>query len=255
MCGDGEDINFNQNSQNSQPKYRNLLMLGCVPGVAEEKNNGDYYYFMVKYDNGHTDVGENVSIYAYDNEKVLGIPYESGVELNVETYPDGTVKYDKILNIERNIGTDTIIVNYVIGATSGANINQSGIHYNDEFYYGGNEMINAIVDEYYTSEILYEKVEYTNNVSVGSDDLGLTRDCRVSEITGMEIGTQWTSGSSLRAYLFTDNIHDNLMEYPKINVDLSYNRGNAAAWESHFKLSECNSLEDLENNGNNYFNL
>ena len=30
---------------------------------------------------------------------------------------------------------------------------------------------------------------------------------------------------------------------------------NAAAWEKHFKLSECNTLEDLENYGNNFFNI
>lgn len=249
-CGDGENIEFNK-----QPKYRNLLLLGCIPDIVESKNNGDYYYFNVKYDNGYTDVGgSGKSIYSYGEEKALSIPYESGIALNVETYPDGVVKYDKICHIERDLSANTIDIDYVIGATSG-NQNNSGIHYRDEFYYAGNEIVNAVVDGCYASEILCENVDYTNSVLVGNDDLHLTRNCKISEITGMEIGTQWTSGSSLKAYLFTDNVHDNLMEYPKVNVDLSYNRGNAAAWESHFKLSECNSLEDLENNGNNYFNL
>ena len=52
----------------------------------------------------------------------------------------------------------------------------------------------------------------------------------------------------------TTNLYDN-KEEPKYNINLTYNRGNAAAWENHFKLSECNTLEDLENYGNNFFNL
>ena len=88
-----------------------------------------------------------------------------------------------------------------------------------------------------------------------SEDFDATRDYIPSIITGMEIGSPWKPETSLRAYLYTDDSFDNLIEYPNIGVDITFNRGNAAAWESHFKLSECNTFEDLQNYGNNYFNL
>lgn len=42
-----------------------------------------------------------------------------------------------------------------------------------------------------------------------------------------------------------------------INTDIKFSvdRGYVSAKEMHYKLSECNSLEDMENYGNNYFNL
>jgi hypothetical protein len=41
----------------------------------------------------------------------------------------------------------------------------------------------------------------------------------------------------------------------KMDIDVEIDRGNAAAFERHLKLSECNSFEDLYNYGNNYYNL
>lgn len=39
------------------------------------------------------------------------------------------------------------------------------------------------------------------------------------------------------------------------NVNVEFNRGNAEAFESYFKLMECNTFEDLKNYGNDYFGL
>ena len=55
--------------------------------------------------------------------------------------------------------------------------------------------------------------------------------------------------------LITKHNTDALQEEPKYNINLNFNRGASVAWENHFKLSECNTMEDLENYGNNYFNL
>ena len=158
-----------------------------------------------------------------------------------------------VTNID--IADDMIVIDYVIGATVGDDIEKSGIHYEDTYNYYGNVIIKTVVDGVYDAEILYEKTGLSTQRKVYSDDVNAYRMCNIAEIFGMEVGTQWTNESSVRAYLFTDDIFDNLMEYPKIMVDISYNRGNAAAWEKHFKLSECNTFEDLENYGNNYFNL
>jgi hypothetical protein len=54
--------------------------------------------------------------------------------------------------------------------------------------------------------------------------------------------------------MFFNPAMDGLIDPPEVSVDFSLDRGSAAAWERHFKLMECNTMEDLENYGNNYFN-
>jgi hypothetical protein len=251
-CGDGEDINFN-----GANKYRNLLLLSCVPSASESENAGDRYYFMIKYDNGYTNIGGNKQIdYVTNSVKTLSLPYVVGREVNLESYTgdfEDVSKYDMVINEE--LVDDVLVIDYVMGATTGAEIETSGIHYRDRYRYNGNMKKRVVIDGVYDAEIIYESVELSPKNLVYSEDLQSYRKCNTSNIIGMEVGTQWTSESSVRAYLFTDDTFDNLMEYPKISVDISYNRGNAAAWEKHFKLSECNTFEDLENYGNNYFNL
>lgn len=63
-----------------------------------------------------------------------------------------------------------------------------------------------------------------------------------------------TSESTENEYFF-DPALNGLLEEPKVDIDVSIDRGSGAAWEKHFKLMECNTLEDLENYGNNYFNI
>ena len=46
-----------------------------------------------------------------------------------------------------------------------------------------------------------------------------------------------------------------LLPGSKISVDITVERGASAAFESFYKLSECNTMEDVENYGNDYFNL
>lgn len=250
-CGDGEDIDFNHSNY-----YRNILLLSCVPDSVETSNNGDWYYYLVKYDNGYTGIGRGQRIDSINGaRKVLKIPYYNG-ETNVSSYGgefSGMVKYDKIIGMQSD--GDYLSIEYVIGATSGESIMVSGIHYKDTYMYEPNVFVNTIVDGMYNADVLCEMITVEQEENAYSEDLRLERKFVPSTIVAMEVGTQWTSGSSLRAYLFTEETSDNLLEYPNINVNISYNRGNAAAWEKHFKLSECNTLNDLENYGNNYFNI
>ena len=246
-CGDGEDVDFS-----TVEKYRNVLLLSCIPDYCEG-TTGQYYY-MAKYDNGYTNFVSTRPINATVHPKIFKLPYSTGCT-NIESYDgeySGVVKYDKITNME--VSGDMVTIEYVIGATSGADINTSGIHYVDTYTYEGNSFVDTVVDGFFKAQILCEKITPKKEQAY-SDDFDATRDYVPSIITGMEIATQWTPESSLRAYLYTDDSFDNLMEYPNIGVDITFNRGNAAAWESHFKLSECNTFEDMQNYGNNYFNL
>jgi len=252
-CGDGENIEFNGSN-----KYRNILTLSCAPSVSENISNGSTYYYMAKYDNGYTDIGGGQEINSKTNKiKSFRVPFVVGEQKNMETYSgdfSNVAKYDMVL--KQSFDDSGVTFDYVIGATLGGDVNKTGIHYMDRYQYGGNVFVKTVIDGLYEADILYEKINFENNMKlVYSEDLNANRMCNVAEITGMEVGTQWTSESSVFAYLFTEDTFDNLMEYPKISVDISYNRGNAAAWEKHFKLSECNTFDDLINYGNNYFNL
>ena len=42
---------------------------------------------------------------------------------------------------------------------------------------------------------------------------------------------------------------------PKYDVDVVVERGGVTVNEKFFKLGECNTFEDLENYGNDYFGL
>lgn len=246
-CGDGEDANFGY-----VEKYRNILLLSCVPDYCEE--TAGTYYYMVKYNNGYTNLNGIREINSTINPTPLRLPYSVGIT-NIESYDgefSGVTKYDKVTKMEVN--DNILTVEYVIGATSGLNIEESGIHYIDTYSYDGNVFIDTVVDGLYNAKVLFEKARPQNETAY-SDDFNAYRLYKPSIITGMEIGTQWSAGTSIRAYLYTDDSYDNLIEYPNVGVDISFNRGNAAAWEKHFKLSECNTFEDLQNYGNNYFNL
>lgn len=252
-CGDGEDIDFS-----TTEKYRNILLLSCVPSACETET-GTYYY-MVKYDNGYTNVSGNMHIDTGSTTKRMSIPYTVDKKMNITSF-DGefssTTIYDKLLRkeiIDDGSGHTSMVLEYVIGATSGTDIRSTGIHYIEKKDYKGNVIEPIVIDGHYDAEILYEKAT-GGETMVYSDDLSLYRNTNVAEIIGMEIGTQWTSASCINAYLFTEESSDNLIEYPKVNVDISYNRGNASTWEKRFKLSECNTMEDLINYGNNYFNI
>ena len=77
----------------------------------------------------------------------------------------------------------------------------------------------------------------------------------MANIIKMTIGDIWKEDLVIGGPLFTKEISDSLTTMPKIDVDITFNRGNAAGWEKYFKLSECNTMKDLENYGNNFFNL
>ena len=68
-------------------------------------------------------------------------------------------------------------------------------------------------------------------------------------------GEVWNYGEASSSPVIKKEYLNHISEEPIIDVDVEFDRGNATAFENHFKLSECNTFEDIENYGNNYFNL
>lgn len=248
-CGDGEPVDF---TDLSLKKYRNITLLSVIPSYVTDKSNNTSYYFMVKYKNGNYDKSVGEPITRVRNIVTLELPYIVNKPMNITTFDgewSGTTIYDILT--EKTLSGDKMTVRYVLGATSGSDITTSGVHYVEEYEYTSGTVI-GFIDGMFEAEVYVEQLK-GELVSVHSDDYRADRTAKQAKIEGMEIGTQWTSGAAVNALLFTEETTESLLEYPNVKVDIIFNRGNAAAWEKHFKLSECNTLEDLENYGNGFF--
>lgn len=235
-CGDGEYIEGGKSD-----KYRNVTILSCIESVAGYVDYSKAYYFLSRYDNSE--------------EKPIKPPYVSGVPVNIVTYDNGDVVYDKIFSIDYT-DDGMAIIKYAKGITSGATEDESGIHYEEVLSCELKKKEVIPIDGVYMAEVYYNEIGFDGDkVEVYSEEYNLTRKTNLARITGMEICTQWTEESAVDAMLITRDGSEGLQEEPKYNLNLLYNRGNAAGYESHFKLSECNTMEDLENYSNNFFNL
>ena len=185
----------------------------------------------------------------------MKIPYKVDEPQNIVSYEDSTITYDKIISAEK-IDTNKYLIRYAKGVTSGVTDVETGIHYEETLYYSENNLAKVPIDGICMADLYYDVLgDNREKISVYSEEFRKYRLVRKAKITGMEVGTQWTEGNAVNAMLFTKDGYEGLQEEPKYDINLLYNRGNAAAWENHFKLSECNTMEDLVNYGNNFFNL
>lgn len=246
ICADGEDV------KSKEKKYRNVTILSCIDSLVGKKNIGDKYYVLARFNNGNE--GPE-TICSRGKIHSLKIPYIEGKELNIVSYEDGTETYDKVISITPKKDQGVVEIEYVKGATSGLE-DSTGVHYKDTINYTSNNFGIVPIDGVYPAELYYDALDIEKSKeTVFSNEYVLNRKALRSEIVGMEVGTQWTGEGAVSALLFTKDGAEGLQEEPKYNINMLYNRGNAAAWENHFKLSECNTMEDLENYGNNFFNL
>ena len=248
ICGDGENLKA------GDKKYRNVLIASCLPALVGPCNPGDVYYIMARYDNGIMQPknvrGDGATIVS------MKIPYKVNEPQNIVSYEDGTITYDKIISATNIEGANKMIIKYAKGITSGDTEEQSGIHYEETLYHSENNLAKVPIDGIYMADLYYDVLgDDSEKTSVYSEEFRKYRLVRKAKITGMEVGTQWTEENAVNAMLFTKDGYEGLQEEPKYDINLLYNRGNAAAWENHFKLSECNTMEDLVNYGNNFFNL
>lgn len=255
FCADGERL---EPYSEGPIKYRNVTIVSCIDSLVGTASNGDVYYVMARFDNGRINPGK---ICGGGTIRSLGIPYIQDKPLNIMSY-DNDIIYDMITNINSGITNENgeiienlIEISYAKGIISGSE-QTTGVHYVERATYVPNNLKLVLIDGAYLAELYYDTIDFSKNKQViYSPEFKLKREVNCATINKMEVGTQWTSGGSVTALLFTREDTDGLQEEPKSEINILYNRGNAAAWENHFKLSECNTMEDLENYGNNFFNL
>ena len=246
-CADGENVDQKSTSE----VYRNVTIVSCIKNLEPRAKVGEIYYVLARYDNGRHSVE---TICSGGTIVPLQIPYSTDTALNVFSYNEDTIIYDTIETITPN-DDGFIEIEYTKGKLSGAT-KETGIRYRDTIKYKPNNFGIIPIDGAYPVELYYDTLDIDGSKkTIYSEEYNLKRRALQSKIIGMEVGSQWTEDGAVNALLFTKEGSDCIKEEPKYDINLLYNRGNVAAWENHFKLSECNTLEDLENYGNNFFNL
>ena len=246
-CADGELVEANQSD-----KYQNATIVACIPYLVPNPKYNDFYYIMAKYTNGLIE-REDGPITQLGRVETLKPPFKVGEKINPIKYDDGTLVYDTIISSAES-GTN-MVIEYAMGVTEG-NEEKSGIHYREVIPYYKEQRDIVSIDGVCNAELYYDYLDFDAvKEKVYSSDFKLYRETSRAQITGMEVCTQWTESGAVNAMLFTKDSTDGLQDEPKFDINLSFDRGNGAAWESHFKLSECNTMNDLKSYNNNFFNL
>ena len=181
--------------------------------------------------------------------------------MNITSWPDSSVTYDMVISTA--VTESSMTIDYGLGLLSGTTEDEmnellwvTGIHYREEIPYRPCNRDYVGIDGTYMAELYYDYLDFSAvSETVYSDEYRLYRTTHRALLTGMEVGTQWTSSGAITAFLVTKENMDGLQEQPNYDLNLVYDRGSAAAWENHFKLAECNTMADLEQYGNNAFNL
>lgn len=216
--------------------------------------DGDYIQLLAKY------------------KAPLTIPYIKGEVHNFHQDENGNCFGDYVADI--NIDGDSIIITYNIGGqcTTGEEpIYNSGygIMLQDTYKYEAEHTYTCQFEDYLT-DIKGEYIDFEHSpssITVENPDLGSmepdedgnivfmprTRQCNQARIIGLRTGDA-LNGTGERI-LFKSPENNNLHFPIKTDVNIELNRGAAAAFESYFKLSECNTMQDLENYQNNWFNI
>ena len=100
--------------------------------------------------------------------------------------------------------------------------------------------------------VYYKRIDYSQaTVTVYNPWLGLTRETVVTNDISFNRGSVMFLASECP--VVSDDKYAGLAFMPKVTADIEFNRGNATAFERHFKLSECNTVADVEQYGNNSY--
>lgn len=257
-CADGESAEATKGKN----KYRTVTILECFKSMVSTPSNGDTYYFMVKKDNGAYGGSQGMPVYSVGDEGYITfrVPYTEGSAHNIYEIDDNLYVGDYVNSIE--IVDSSWTITYTIGAKlQGSDgqytyVENTGIQYQETYPYEQGMKKKIRIDGRDGIVIYYDKIDAeSTKKEVYSEEYGTYRMANLATIIGMEIGTMFNDDDMFDAPVFTREDVPLFMGDTKSRFSVTMDRGSAAAFERHFKLSECNSMEDLENYGNNYYNL
>ena len=239
--------------------YRTITT--CAAGIriaeTEEEETGvidpakTHYYFFVKYDNS--------------SGSPMTVPYLSGNTANVYlvSHSGDTYIYrgDFILSAAPNgsfFEVEYVIGGYFEGDENGRYIRPQCDDKGDVYYEK---------HPFDTKHVDYVALDGVDNVPVWSEYIDFKADMKefysprynlyrtgnTANIIRMSTGDIWNKDFAYDAYLAKEEYLTNFSQPPKVDVDVTINRGGVSAFERHYNLAECNTMQDLERYGNNVF--
>ena len=272
LNGDGKSSNvlhYPESEVNniSDKFYRTITT--CESGLriaeTEEEETGEdqpfmeHYYFMVKYDNS--------------SGSPMTVPYRYGNATNVYLVDEENWIYRGDFIIDLNIGENTFDVTYVVGGYFIGNEKGSFIEWPEELRdYGDIYYEKYPIDR---NHVDYAAIDGVDNVPVWSEYINfegsvkefysprynLYRIGNTANIIRMTSGEFWVKENENEysyandAYLAKEEYLTNFSLPPNVDVNVTIDRGGVSAFEKHYKLSECNTLQDIIQHGNNFFNI
>lgn len=94
---------------------------------------------------------------------------------------------------------------------------------------------------------LYYKPDFeSQKVTIYNSDYDVSRAGNPTEVVGYWGGEIWNEKDASCSPVFKKGYLDGITDGETIEVNVTIDRGNASAFERHFKLMEYNSLEDIE---------
>ena len=265
-CDGEESIKVKGTPYGNMKKYRTITIpaAGIRIAVTEEEESGvldpigTFYWFMVKYDNGAS------------SSKRMKLPFDDSPANYTNAYcvkknDDGKcTKYcgDYIDRITKT--SNSITFRYVIGGYFTLDSQKrlfssgklgGGDIYEETYSYSPTHLGYYDLDGVQNVPVYSEYIDFQGAAKeFYSPRLNLTRTGNTATIVEVnKTGAVWTSGFSYDAYLTKEDYLINFSSPPEVDVNVTIDRGGVSAFERHYKLCECNTMQDLENYANGWF--
>lgn len=227
---------------------------GIRIAMTEEEETGKYvpkdyhYFFFVKYNN--------------TPEYPMEIPFKVGNTANVYLVSGNIYRGDFITNVSTTGGkikVEYVIGGYFRGDDYGKFVSrvypQSGDEYYEEYVLDENHVDLVPLDGVDDVKVYSRYIDFEGAAKeFYSPRYNLYRTGNTAYITRLTTGDIW-SEIGYDAYLAKEDYLTGFSLPPKVDVNVTVDRGGVSAFEKHYKLAECNTMQDLVNYGNNFFNL
>lgn len=269
VLGNGDGLSSEEIAEISgEPLYRSVTTASAGKRICEvySEENGDKatattFYFKVKYDNSPDTPME----IPYHSGNVTNVYYvTSGITGEIANYLYRGDYINAISSSDTTFEVEYVIGGYYSGDTTGA-LKTPASDLGGDIYY-----------EKYTlqpNHVDYVALDGVDNVPIYSNYIdfdgaakefyspryNLYRTGNTANIIRMVSGEFWVKkdkdGYSYAndAYLVKEDYLTNFSLPPKVDVNVTVDRGGVSAFEKHYKLSECNTMQDLVNYQNGYF--
>ena len=214
--------------------------------------DGTTYFFMVRYKNSP--------------EYPMTIPYKTGNTTNVYCIDKDSALYrgDFIpTQYAPRVSGNKITFKYVIGGrftmdeygNFGRWIAGTGDIYQEEYSFESSHLDYYAIDGVDDVPVYSQYIDFQGSAKeFYSPRLNLYRTGNTAEILEVnKTGDVWKKDFSYDAYLTKEDYLINFSSPPEVDVNVAIDRGGVSAFERHYKLSECNTMQDLENYANGWF--